>query len=118
MDYQTVVTNEFIPRCTAALNTIASALVLAGLSATSVSVTTADSTDLRFEIDAHRGSKTVLGYIELSDAAHIGGEPGSAVFTFYFDGNGSEITTDYVAGAANTYLTDDGLNALLAKLTE
>ncbi len=118
MDYQTAVTTQFIPRCTAALNTIRDALIAAGLAAGNVTVSMPDTTDLRFQIVANRGNKHLTGYIELSDGTHTGGAPGTAIITLFLDANGTELTTSYTPGGLNPYLDDAGIDALLAKLTE
>lgn len=118
MDYQTAVQTEFIPRCQAALNSIRDALVAAGLPAANVTVSMPDTTDLRFQLVARKGAKTLTLYIELSDATHVGGEPVAAIFTLWIDGNGTEITTSYLPGGAQRYVDGAGLDALLAKLTE
>lgn len=118
LDYQTVVTTQFIPRSMTMLNNIATSLITAGLPATGVTVTMPDTNDLRFQLVAKRGSKTVTAFIELTDATHTGGAPATAVFTLWIDGNGVELTTSYDPGVARSYITDEGLTALLAKLTE
>lgn len=118
LDYQTVVTQELIPRCNTALTNIANSLIAAGLPASGVTVSMPDTTDLRFQIVAKNGSKTMTAYIELTDASHTGGAPGTAVLTLWVSGNGVELTSDYAPGTAKSYISDDGLTALLAKLTD
>lgn len=118
MDYQTAVTTEFIPRCNAALNSVAQALIAAGLPASGVTVSMPDSQDLRFAITAKRGSKTFTGYIELTDGIHLGQSGGQALFTLWADVNGTEMTTSYAPGTVKPYITDGGVDELLAKLTE
>ena len=120
MDYQTAVTTQFIPRALAALNGIRNALIAAGLNANQVAVPTMpDTTDLRFLLttSAFHG-KSITCYIELTDASHAGGVRGTAIFTLWVAGNGVEITSSYLPGVANFYVTDEGVDALLAKLAE
>ena len=120
MDYQTAVTTQFIPRVTFALNGIRNALIAAGLGANQITgPTIPDTTDLRFLLttSAFHG-KSITCSIELTDASHAGGVRGTAIFTLWVAGNGTEITTSYVPGISNTYGTDAGVDALLAKLTE
>lgn len=118
LDYQTVVAQQFIPRCTTILNNIGTSLVTAGLPASAIVVSIPDTNDLRFQLVAKKGAKTVTAFIELTDATHTGGAPATAVFTLWIDGNGSELTTTYNPGVARSYITDEGLTALLGKLTE
>ena len=118
MDYQTAVQTEFIPRCTAGLNQIASALISVGLPAAGVVVSMPDTTDLRFQIVAKKGNKTLTAYIELTDGTHLGLEPGKALFTFWVDGNGTEITSGYVPGSIQSYMDEAGVALLLAKLSD
>ena len=120
MDYQTAVTTEFIPRATAALQGIAQGLIDAGLGANRVSVTMPDTTDLRLQLTATRGNKTITAYIELTDASHAIGDPGrgQAIFTIFVDSNGAELPISYVPGNTQRYTTEAGVDALLAKLAE
>jgi len=118
MDYQTAVTTQFIPRATAALNGIANGLKAAGLAANRVTVSMPDTTDLRFQIVASRAGKTLTGYIELTDASHAGGPGGNAIFTFFLNADGVELTTSYAPGPIQPYITEAGIDALLAKLSE
>ena len=118
MDYQIAVDTQFRPRALAALKGIRDALVAAGLAANRVNYQEVDTTDLRFSLSATRAGKTVTCYIELTDASHAGGLPGNAIFTLWVDGNGVEITHSYLPGGAQPYITDAGIDLLLAKLTE
>mgnify|MGYP001559241268 FL=1 len=120
MDYQEAVTTQFIPRSTAALQGIANSLVAAGLPANRVTVSMPDTTDLRFQIVATRIGKTLTGYIELTDASHSLGDAGrgKAIFTFWLEANGVELTTSYTPGPIQPYTTDAGIDALLAKLAQ
>jgi hypothetical protein len=120
LDYQTVVTQEFIPRNLAALNGIKDSLVAAGMPASAITVSMPDTNDLRWQIDAKRGNRTLTGYIELTDASHSLGDAGRgrAIFTFWLEGNGTELTTTYTPGGHQSYVSEAGLEALLAKLAQ
>src|SRR5262245_60793294 len=118
MDYGTIVNNEFIPRCQAALNSMRDTLITAGLAANRVSVSMPDTTDLRFQLTATRGGNTITCYIELTDGTHLGQAGGQAVFTFWIDRNGVEVTTTYTPGQIRSYQDDAGLQALLGKLSD
>ena len=118
LDYQTIVATEFRPRSLAALKGISDGLIAAGLSANRVSYSEVDTTDLRFQLTATRAGKTIIAYIELTDASHAGGARGTAIFTLWVESNGVELTTSYTPGFAQPYTTDDGLSALLVKLSD
>ena len=122
MDYQTAVTTHFIPRCTAALNSIRDLLLAAGVPANRVVVEMVDSNDLRFRITATRGARIFIAYIELTSAGianpNTPEAQAIAVLTFYAEGGGSEITHSYSAGVPLPYTTDAGIDSLLVKLTQ
>ena len=120
MSYQDAVQTQIIPRSTAALQGIANSLVAAGLPANRVTVSMPDTDDLRFQIVAVRGARTLVGYIELTDASHSLGDPGrgKAIFTFWLEADGVELTTSYAPGPIQPYTTDAGIDALLAKLAQ
>lgn len=113
-----VVVEEFIPRMNAALSSIRTNLIAAGVPAGNITVEELDSTDLRWEINALRGARRLRAFIELTDATHTGGPPGHAIFTFWVDGDGTEITHSYAPGGRQPYTTQAGLDALLAKLAQ
>jgi hypothetical protein len=118
MDYQTIVTTEFIPRCMAALNGIRDSLIAAGLAPNRVTVDMPDTEDLRFRIVATRGARGFTGYIELTAAFRSGGPRSDVLFTFWLEGNGVELTSSYVPGPTVHQTSDAGLTALLAKLAQ
>lgn len=118
--YSQIVTEEFIPRMNAALGSIRTALITAGIPASNITITELDSNDLRYQIIVRRGNRTLTGYIELTDGVHTLGDAGrgQAIFTFWLDGNGTEITTTYAPGGLQPYTTEAGLDMLLGKLGE
>jgi hypothetical protein len=119
MNYQEFVTQNFIPRANGAWNGMKNNLIVAGLPSNAVTieeVTTEGVNDLRYRIIAKRGNKTVTGYIELTNAGIQNGAMMIAV-TLYIDNNGTTIPTSYVVGAPVPYNSEEGLLALLQKLT-
>lgn len=114
---------EFAPqaeaRFLAAANQIRNALITAGLAANRVTVTEPNTEDLRVQLQATNGGRTLLAYLELTDGLHLGLiEPGQAIVTLYVEGNGNQITTQYLAGNVRPYTDPAGIDSLLAKLTE
>ena len=117
MDYQTFVTTQLIPRLTTALNAMKSSLVSAGVATNRITVEEVDSVDLRYRITATRGSRTLIGYVELTDNLHLGGTiPGMAILTLWLEGNGTQITHSYAAGVPVSYMDPVGIDALLVKV--
>jgi hypothetical protein len=117
MDYLTFVTTELIPRLTARLGGMKTALVAAGVAANRIIVAEVDSTDLRYRITATRGNRTLVAYVELTDNLHLGGSiPGQAILTLWLEGNGTQIVHAYTAGAPQPYTEAAGIDALLVKL--
>lgn len=118
--YQDIVTQEFIPRNLAALNGIRNSLIAAGVPANAVTVSMPDTNDMRWQIEAKRGNRDFIGYIELTDASHSLGNAGRgrAIFTFWLEGNGIELTTTYTPGGHQSYIDSAGLDSLLAKLAQ
>jgi hypothetical protein len=120
LDYQTVVTTEFIPRMQAALNNMRNSLILSGVNANNITVQELDSNDLRWQIVVRDGSQTLTGYIELTDGLNLTGDAGrgQAIFTLWCDVNGFEVTTSYSPEGLHPYATTEGLQALLSKLSQ
>lgn len=116
--YNEIVTQEFIPRMNAALGNIRTSLIAAGVAGNNITITEVDSNDLRYQIIARRGARTLTGYIELTEGLNLIGEAGrgSVIFTFWLDGNGTEITSTYAPGGLKPYTTEADLDALLIKL--
>jgi hypothetical protein len=119
MDYQTFVSQEFIPRVTAMLSGMRDALVAAGVAANNVEWGEIDATDLLYRISASRQGRNLICYIELTDNLHLGGTiPGQAIITVWLEGNNSQITHSYTAGPPRSYTEAEGIDFLLAKIAE
>jgi hypothetical protein len=120
MDYQTFVTQEFLPRAQSAFNSIRAALILAGVPANRITVSVPDTTDLRVQFEATRAGQTITGFIELTDATHLGmpNESGKAIITMFVTDGTNEVTHSYVAGNIRSYLAEADIDLLLAKLSE
>ena len=107
-------TQDMRVRALAALNTMRTALIAAGIAANRCTVTEEDTTNLRFRLDATRGARTLVTYFELTPVGVINGQM-ALIVTLYVEGNGAEITHSYTVGAPLSYI--DGLAALADKLT-
>lgn len=118
MDYQTFVSTELIPRILAAFNDLKANLVAAGVAAGNITVeevTDGGNNDMRYRITARKGAKTFIAYVELTAAGVINGQM-ALVITLYSDGNGSQISTSYVPGAAVAYNVPASMDSLIIKL--
>jgi hypothetical protein len=120
MDYQTFVTQEFLPRAQSSFNSIRDALIAAGVQANRIEVSIPDTTDLRIQIQITRAGQTFTGYIELTDATHLGmpNESGKAIITLFVTDGTNEVTHNYVAGDIRSYLAEADIDLLIAKLGE
>jgi hypothetical protein len=112
--YQQFATS-FVNRASDALNVMRNALIASGMGANQVTVTVPDSTNLRVVLTATRSGRTCVVYFELTPVGVQDGEM-TAIVTLYVEGNASEITHSYVAGAPQKAFA--ALNNLIAKLTE
>lgn len=127
MIYEEFMTNEFGPRCIAALTSIRTQLIAAGVSEsriTPVANFEQDTEDMRFAISASTGqggnTRTITAYIELTDATRFG-QPGlgKAFITLFAQTNqGAQLAHTYTPGNFEFYTDAAGIDALRAKLTQ
>lgn len=116
--------DELTTRVNVILTNIRSQLIAAGAASNRVTITTPNTVDLRFQIDASTGNggnlRRITAYVELTDASRFG-EPanGKGYLTLLAQTNqGGQVAHTYSPGSYEFYTNADGIELLRAKLTE
>ena len=118
MTYQAFM-DEFSLRIVAALNTLGSLLITAGVPSNRVKVEAVESEtvqDLRYRITATRGARTFTAYVEVTSGVVIDNQM-AIIVTLWVEGNSVTIPSTYVSNAPAKYTDEAAMTALLDKIT-
>jgi len=102
---------DFRRRMFEALSSIDTGLRTSGVS--NIVMSELDATNLKFQLVARRGSRTLVVYFELTPVSIVSGEM-AVIITLFVEGNGLQIAHSYVAGPPLRYLSD--MDALLLRV--
>jgi len=116
MDYWTF-TTSFAQRMQAAFTSLRTNLIAAGVASNRITIQEVDSNNLRYQIIAVRGGRTVVIYAEVTPVGTINGAM-SIALTLSVEGNGSAIATSYTANPPATYTDASGIDSVIAKLSQ
>src|SRR5262245_35150775 len=108
------------PRATAALQSIRSALLTAGVPDNRITISMPNIADWRLQIVVNPpGGRTATAYIEVTDTFRFGGPSGRAYLTLGAQTDGGvSIAHNYSDSVLHSYTEDGGLDELTAKLAQ